>query len=159
MPGSGKSTLAIALGKVLKIPVHHLDTCCFNGSVRRDQKEMIGMQQRLVNQEAWIIEGCSITTLDIRFERADLVIYLDFPRLVCFWRIFRRIVIRDSELDSSGCLTGVNWTLLKYIWNFKTEKSGRIEALRAQYPSLNFRRFKNTGELEQFLRGSCITLS
>jgi adenylate kinase family enzyme len=51
-PGSGKSTFAVKLGKLLNISVHHLDTHCFIGRTKRDQKEFAAIQQELVDQES-----------------------------------------------------------------------------------------------------------
>lgn len=152
LPGSGKSTFALKLGKLLNIPVHHLDAHCFSGRVRKDQNEFIAIQQELVSQESWIIEGCSITTLEMRFARADTIIYLHFPRLLCAWRVFKRVLTINQDLSNSGCANFVNWALLQYIWNFKKEKSMRIEELKKQYPNLVFYEFRSSQELEKFLK-------
>ncbi len=152
LPGSGKSTFAMELGDILHLPVHHLDNYCFVNGVKADPQDLIANQQKLVDQESWIIEGCSIKTLEMRLRRADMVVYLDFPRLLCVWRVFKRLFMLDHDLSKSGCATLVNWELLKYIWNFKKEKSERIEALRAQYPKLDFYVLKSAKELDQFVQ-------
>lgn len=82
-PGSGKSTFATRFGILLDIPVHHLDTHVFVNGNKIGKQELIEVQQKLVDQNSWIIEGCSILTLKLRFEKADMVIFLDFPRLQC----------------------------------------------------------------------------
>jgi hypothetical protein len=57
----------------------------------------------------------------------------------------------DQNLSNSGCANFVNWALLKYIWNFKKEKSARIIELKNQYPDLVFHDFQSSRELEKFL--------
>jgi adenylate kinase family enzyme len=151
LPGSGKSTLAGKLGKFLNIPVHHLDRHLFVNNVRTDQKEFVSIQQGLVNQESWIIEGCSITTLEMRFARADMILYLRFSRLFCAWRVFKRALFFDQEVSSSGCAETVSWALLKYIWNFEKEKRMRIEQLRNLYPHVQFQVFHHPREVVNFL--------
>jgi adenylate kinase family enzyme len=152
LPGSGKSTLACKLGKFFNIPVYHLDKHLFINDIRRDQKEFISIQQQLVDQDAWIIEGCSITTLEMRFARADVILYLRFPRLLCAWRVFKRALTIDQDLSYSGCANFVNWTLLKYIWNFEKEKSMRIEELKNLYPNVRFEVFHNSKEMKKFFK-------
>src|SRR5690242_9150046 len=89
MPGSGKSTFAMKLGLALDIPVHHLDRHVFEDKKgkKRDRKELLAILEAIAAEEAWIVEGCSISTLETRFPKADLVIYFQFSRLVCIWRI------------------------------------------------------------------------
>lgn len=83
-----------------------------------------------------------MTTLDIRLKRADVVIYLDFNRLLCILRAFKRPVTAASNLFHSGCAPMLNWMLFKYIWAFKREKGVAIEKLRKQYPHIAFQVLK-----------------
>ncbi|MCP5506786.1 MAG: AAA family ATPase [Chlamydiales bacterium] len=124
-PGSGKSTLATRLGVLLDIPVHHLDTHVFVNGKKTDQQKVIQIQQKLVSKDVWIIEGCSFSALEMRFEKPDMVIYLDIPRLQCIWRVLKRCFAFDESLANSGCVRLPNWTLNKYIWNFEKDKKPR----------------------------------
>ncbi len=151
-PGSGKSTLATRLGELLNIPVHHLDTHVFLNGNKTAKQELVQIQQELVDQDFWIIEGCSISTLEMRFENADMVIYLDIPRIQCIWRVLKRPFAFDKNLANSGCVRLANWTLIKYIWNFAKDKSWRIEKLKDQYRSnIDFKVIENTRDTEEFL--------
>ena len=62
LPGSGKSTFASKLGKILGIPVHHLDRHMFepNGK-KRDKQEFIAIQKAMLDEDVWIVEGCSFS--------------------------------------------------------------------------------------------------
>ena len=87
LPGSGKSTFASNLGEILCIPVHHLDRHMFEpGGKKRDKQEFIEIQKAMLNEEAWVVEGCSFSTFEMRFATANVLIYFHFSRLVCFWR-------------------------------------------------------------------------
>src|SRR5271154_5056681 len=108
LPGSGKSTFAAKLGKMLYIPVHHLDKHMFDGKKKRDRQEFLSVKEAMVREESWIIEGCSISTLEMRFARADTVIYFHLPRLLCIWRICKRLFTFDKNLADTGCLRGIN---------------------------------------------------
>jgi len=136
LPGSGKSTFAARLGKILDIPIHHLDRHMFEtGGKKRDKQEFIEIQKAMLNEEAWVVEGCSFSTFEMRFAKADVLIYFHFSRLVCFFRLFKRLFNYKSDF---GGLRAITWEILKYTWRFDREKRARIEELREKYPRPNF---------------------
>ncbi|HNA61842.1 MAG TPA: hypothetical protein PKW79_02060 [Rhabdochlamydiaceae bacterium] len=94
------------------------------------------------------MEGCSFSTFEMRFAKADIFIYFHFSRLLCYFRIFKRIFNYKKEY---GGLRIITWELLKYIWNFDKEKRTKIEELRKQYPKCQFLVFHNPKEADQFL--------
>jgi adenylate kinase family enzyme len=149
LPGSGKSTFAFWLGKQLGLPVHHLDRHVFesNGK-KKDREDFLALQKAMIAEESWIIEGCSFSTFEMRFARADVVIYFFLPRYVCFWRMIRRLF--DYE-KSFGGLRKINWELLRYTWNFDREKRDGIEKLVKKYPHLDFRIFTCQKDADQYL--------
>lgn len=151
LPGSGKSTFACKLGNMLNIPVHHLDRHMFDGGKKRDRQEFLAVKESLVSEESWIIEGCSLSTLEMRFSRADTIIYFHFSRLLCVWRLCKRLLNFDETLANSGCLRGINWPLLKYVWNFDRDKRESIEALRRKYPQVEFVVFRSPRDPDKFL--------
>lgn len=154
LPGSGKSTFSAALGKKLGIPVHHLDRHMFMaGGKKRDKEEFIAIQKTLLGEDAWVIEGCSISTLEMRFARADVVIYFHFSRLLCIWRSFKRYLKPDPTLDDKGegCSQVFNWELVRYIWTFDREKRKEIEAFHQKYPHVAFIVFRTSIDADCYL--------
>ena len=151
LPGSGKSTFATKLGKNLSIPVHHLDKHRFDGKTKRDKQEFLSIKEALVNEKSWIIEGCSLSTLEMRFARADTIIYFHLPRWLCIWRVFKRLFIFDKKIADTGCLNGINWMLIKYIWNFDRDKRESIKELRKRYPNVEFLIFRQSQEPDKYL--------
>jgi adenylate kinase family enzyme len=151
LPGSGKSTFASKLGRMLNIPVHHLDRHMFDGWKKRDKQKFLAVKEALVNEESWIIEGCSLSTLEMRFARADTLIYFHLPRLLCIWRVFKRLLTFDKRLADTGCLNGINWILIKYIWNFDRDKRQNIEELRKRYPNVEFLVFRHSQDPDKYL--------
>ncbi len=150
LPGSGKSTFAAKLGRILGIPVHHLDRHMFEvGGKKRDKQEFIEIQKAMLSEEAWVIEGCSFSTFEMRFAKADVLIYFQLPRLVCFLRLFKRLFNYKKDF---GGLRAVTWEILKYTWNFDKEKRTRIEELRKKYPRTDFVIFKNQKDADIFLQ-------
>lgn len=150
LPGSGKSTFAAKLGRVLDIPVHHLDKHMFvlDGK-KRDKQEFIEIQKALFDEDAWVVEGCSFSTFEMRFAKADVLIYFHFSRLICFLRLFKRLFNYKNDF---GGLRAVTWEILKYTWNFDKEKRARIEELRKKYPQTEFLIFKGQQDADLFIK-------
>ena len=99
-PGSGKSTFTNALHKTTGLPLHHLDKHFFTKNwIERDTQEFLKIQQSIVDTNSWIIDGNSIKSLEMRYRRADLVLYLNFPRWLCYIRVFKRIFDKSIEID------------------------------------------------------------
>lgn len=151
LPGSGKSTFAVRLGKILNTPVHHLDKHVFDGKTKRDKLEFLSIKKALVNEESWIIEGCSMATLELRFARADTIIYFNLPRWLCIWRVCKRLFTFDKGIAETGCLNGINWPLIKYIWQFDRDKRESIEDLRKRYPNVEFLTFRHSQDSDNYL--------
>jgi adenylate kinase family enzyme len=152
LPGSGKSTFATKLGKELKLPVFHLDKLMFEGRSKRKRDEFLALHQSLIDQDSWIIEGCSTSTFESRFARADTVIYFGLHRLVCVGRVFKRLLSFDKALaQATGCLDTVNLPLLQYIWNFDRDKKPAIHDLIKRFDHLTFYELKNQKEVNACL--------
>jgi adenylate kinase family enzyme len=150
LPGSGKSSFAAKLGKLLDIPVHHLDRHMFEpGGKKRDKQEFISIQKAILNEESWIVEGCSFSTFEMRFARADILMYFHFSRVLCIWRLFKRMFNYNKAF---GGLRMITLEIVKYIWRFDKEKRDRIEELRAKYPRVHFLVFRNQNDIDQYFR-------
>lgn len=140
-PGSGKSTFAVALGKKWSIPVHHLDKYFFeSGWKERDYESFLKDQQDLVSQNQWIIDGNAIQSFEMRYSKADVCLYFNFPKPLCYWRVLKRLFKKDADIDdrANNCQETVRWSLLKYIWHFEDRVSARLEELKNNYPNVRY---------------------
>lgn len=149
-PGGGKSTFALTLSKSLKLPLHHLDKHFYISNwVERDYQEFLEIQKLIVAISSWIIDGNSTKSLEIRFAKADLVLYFNYPRWLCYWRIFKRLFYKNSELNdrADGCYELITWSLLRYMWSFEVRVADRIRMLREKYPKTTFIEIKSDIEL------------
>ena len=89
--GAGKSTLTVQLGPILGLPVIHLDSLYWKqGWQQLDKDIWRDTVSGLVAGDEWIMDGNYGGTLDIRVPAADTVVYLDFPPLLCLWRVIKR---------------------------------------------------------------------
>lgn len=110
---------------------------------------LIEIQQAMLNEKAWVVEGCSFSTFEMRFAKADVLIYFHFSRFVCFLRLFKRVFNYQKDF---GGLRAVTWEILKYTWNFDKEKRARIEELRQKYPQTEFLIFRSQKDADFYLK-------
>lgn len=134
--GSGKSTLARLLGKHLNSPVVHLDTLFWDpGWAEPDAVQFRERVRDSLATNAWISEGnYPRRTFDLRLPDADLIIWLDTPRLTCLMRVIVRSVMNCPRADlPAGCREKLDRTFLrflKYVWQFDDSYRPSIEAVR-----------------------------
>lgn len=153
LPGSGKSTFATKLGKKLHIPVHHLDRDMFDHTgKKRASHERAALQKATLREREWIIEGCSISTLEGRFSEASHVIYFRLPRMLCLWRLLKRMLFDYKKLAETGCFNRINWELISYMWTFHKEKGPIIETLRQKYPHVHFYELDSASQAKSALQ-------
>ena len=133
--GSGKSTFARKLGEKLFIEVYHLDAILWKPNwtaVSKQQQEII--QHQLVSKEQWIIDGNYNGTLDIRLNAADCVIFMDMPRKLCVYRVFKRMILHRNKQRpdmADGCTERFDLNFLKWVWNYPHDKRpGVIDKLQ-----------------------------
>ncbi len=153
-PGSGKTTLAVQLSQLLGLPLHHLDRHLFlPDGIKRDKLTFRKIQEKLIKEPKWIIEGCGTTSLEVRYSKADLVFFLNLPRLLCLWRIFKRFLFeRHKHPDTpEGCQKVFTFELIRYIWTFSKKKSPGIYALKTKYPKVSFFEIRSSKEVALFL--------
>ncbi|MBN1914993.1 MAG: AAA family ATPase, partial [Parachlamydiales bacterium] len=76
IPGSGKTLLARKMSKELDLPVFHIDKHFFEkGWVERDHDHFLEDVKAVLKRENWIIDGNGMRTLEMRYKKANIVIY------------------------------------------------------------------------------------
>ena len=120
--GSGKSTLAARLGEITDIPVIHLDRIFWNpGRVETPGEEMTLKAMEAAASERWIMDGNYSATLDLRIERADTIIFIDFSRFLCIFRALKRRIENHGKTRfdlAEGCIEKIDLPFLKWIWGY-----------------------------------------
>lgn len=157
--GSGKSTLASVLGDKYGLPVLHFDSIHFlPGWVETDRpyKRKIVTEFLDANPEGWVIDGNYLKICaQRRFEEADRILYLDFPRRVCLPRVLKRWVKYRGKTRpdmGEGCEEKVDREFLLWVLRDgrSPEKLAEFRAVEAQYPD-KFHHFTSPKQLEKEL--------
>ena len=138
--GSGKSTLARRLGQRLGMPVHHLDSLFWKpGWVETPRAEWGAIQEKLCDQEAWVIDGNYGGTMDIRLRASDTVIFLDLPTSVCLLGAIQRFLRHRGRVRpdmAPGCPERLGFEYFLWIWRYRKDRRPkvlqRLEQLKAQ---------------------------
>jgi adenylate kinase family enzyme len=121
-PGAGKSTLAQKLHVFLDIKVFHLDRYFWlPGWKERPITERIAIQQALVQEKRWIIEGTYLDSSDARLNAADTIIFLDMPVWLCMWQSIKRFIqYRNKQRAdlAEGCREKLHWPYILKIFAF-----------------------------------------
>jgi len=90
--GGGKSTLCRALGTLLGLPVYEVDTVQWRpGWERAPLDETARILDGWADDDAWIIDGFGpLPVIERRMDRADTIVYVDFPFAVHLWWAAKR---------------------------------------------------------------------
>lgn len=94
-PGAGKSTLGRLLSKALHID--HLELDDYYWLPNWGAHEPEAWQQvlgDLLSRPSWIVDGNYLSSLQMRQNAADTVIFLDMPQSLCLFRVLLRAAKR-----------------------------------------------------------------
>lgn len=157
--GAGKSTLARTLGLRLDIEVIHLDALHWRpGWVESPPEAWADLQRELIQRPSWIIDGNYVSTLHLRLDAADTIIFLDLPRRVCLFRACTRVLrYRGRTRPDMGerCAERFDLSFFKWIWQFRRHTRPRLlrrlEKLASTNGEKTIIRLRSTGEVKRFL--------
>lgn len=152
--GAGKSTLARRLSAVWKLPICHLDKIYWSAHWQRTDKAFSRAEiAKVIAEEKWIIDGNNKSTFDIRFPRAQAVVFLDYNCGLCLYRVLRRLMTRKIRQDMpAGCPEHLDFHHYWYVLNYRRKMCPAIFGAVEKYKdNLDFYHLKNSAELEKLL--------
>lgn len=138
--GSGKSSLASQLGRHYGILVLYLDQVHFRpGWQEVSNEEMIPQVQTIMDQAGWIIDGnYSGVLYSDRMVQADQIIFMNFGRLRCLWRAFKRYLTYNGSSRPNmapACPEKLDLEFIRWIlWEGRQRKQrDRCQVTCSQY--------------------------
>ena len=149
-PGSGKTTFSKALHSVTGIPMFHLDMLFWNSDKTTVEKAVFRERLREVIQKSrWIIDGNYSSTMELRLQECDTVIFLDYPVEVCLEGV--RMRRNKPRTDIPWIETEEDEEFVEYIKNFRTANRSQIMELLDKYPYKDIHIFTDRGQANGFL--------
>ena len=155
--GSGKSTLAKKLSEIYNCPLLYLDTIQFEANWKiRDIDEGRLMVEKFLKNDSWVIDGNYKKFFqEKRLEEADKIIFMNFPRRICFPQAFKRYLhyknkTRESMAD--GCNEKFDLEFIKWLLF-----EGRKKSIKNHYNEIckcykdKITIFRNNKNVENFL--------
>ena len=155
--GSGKSTLARQLGEKTGLPVIHLDQIWWApGSWQHlERPEFDEILKAETEKPRWIIDGNFNRTMELRLEKCDTVIYLDYSRWVCLLSWIKRVITNWGKARpdmAPGCAEWFDPEMALWIWNFNKQNRKRYHELLQAQSGKEIHIFKNRRQLKAFLK-------
>lgn len=151
-PGSGKSTFSRALHKITNIPLFHLDMMYWNSD--RTTVEKAVFRKRLsdaIQQNEWIIDGNYGSTMELRLQACDTVIFLDYPLEICLDGIRERRGKARSDMPWIENEDEEDVEFIEFIKSYNSQSKPQIMELLKLYPDKNVFIFTNRTEADDFL--------
>ncbi len=154
-PGSGKSTLSKQLSQILNLPLIHLDKEFWLPEwVKPDREEWNKKLVTLLERPQWIMDGNFNRSIELRLQYADTLIYLDFNKYICNYRIKKRIrenlgTVRDDMAE--GCAEQKDKEFLKFAWNFNKLHRREYYEMLKKHPDKNIVILRSPRKVKKYL--------
>lgn len=153
--GSGKSWLGRRLAEITGLPLVHLDNEYWKpGWEKTPRGEWIEKQKTIMSSGKWIIDGNYNSTLEMRFDAADLVIFLDINRIVCIISAFMRHGRKRPDLPDylEEKIDSEFLEFCGFIWAYNKTGKAKILALHDANPGKSFIIIKGRRKMSILLR-------
>lgn len=161
--GSGKSTLAKQLAEKMNFNFIDLDTLHWEPNWQGAETAVfLARVQKAIEAQAWVLAGNYSVTRNLTWNRAQLIIWLDYPFHIVFWRLLTRTIWRVASQEElwNGNRERLStqlklWSQDSIIhWLFKTywRRKRETPILFAQYKHLKVIHFKHPKEAQSWLQ-------
>lgn len=150
--GSGKSTTSKIISEKLGIERHNLDPIVWQkGWVKAPREVRYEKINELAQKDSWIIDGVSPQVL----EEADVIVFLDFPKRVCYYRTAKRsaryLFTTRPEIPPYSPEILIVPRLIKIIWNFPKLVTPNILAQKKKRDEAEFIHISSVKQLNDYL--------
>ena len=150
-PGSGKSTFSRELHNKTSIPLYHLDMMYWNANKTKVEKCFFLEQlNNVLNEDMWIIDGNYGSTMELRMQKCDTVIFLDYPLEVCLGGIKERQNKPRSDMPWINTEND-DTEFIEFIKNYNFQSRPNVIELLDKYSDKNIHIFKSREEADVFL--------
>ena len=127
--GSGKTTLTDILGKMLELPIYHMDGInYFKNWKQRDKAERDEIILEIIEEKKWVMDGTYNSTLHIRFEKSDLIIFLDYSTFALLKGVLGRFFKYNGRerQEIPGCNERISPKFILWVIKWRKNKRKKI---------------------------------
>ena len=150
-PGSGKSTLARKLHDITKLPLYYLDMVFHKeDKTTLSRVEFDERLSEILKRDTWIIDGNYLRTMEKRLQRADTVIWLDYPVEVCLEGARKRVGKKRDDMP--WVENGLDEEFELLIKQFPIATRPKIIELLNKYNDKEIIVFRSRADSEDFLK-------
>jgi adenylate kinase family enzyme len=158
--GSGKSTLARRIAESTGLPLYLADEFTWRpGWTPVPDDEQRAQFEEICARDEWVLDTAYRTWLDVALARAELIVALDYPRLLSLGRLVRRTVLRiiDRRLICNGNHETLRQALSRdsiLAWHFRSfsRKRRQMRAWADNPPGPAILLFRRPRETEAWLQ-------
>ncbi|WP_409482513.1 topology modulation protein [Helcococcus ovis] len=152
-PGSGKSTFSRKLHEITQIPLYHLDMMYWNvDKTTVDRKTLIERQNEVIKKDKWIIDGNYGSTMELRMNACDTVIFLDYPVEVCLSGVEARRGKPRLDMPWTESETDVDEEFIQFIKNYNQTSRPNVINLLEKYKNKEIVIFTDRMQAWKYLR-------
>lgn len=157
--GAGKSHFSRKLSQITKLPLIHLDKYYhvkkYAYTETCNKQLWVKKATELAQKDSWIIDGNYKRSLRPRLERADTVIFLDYPLYIRLYRIFKRHFYYKNKQRSDMPSTWKEKIEPQFLWSvimYSKKTKPLVLKMINEYPHLTVVVFKKPDESIKYLK-------
>ncbi len=152
--GAGKSFASRKIAEKTGLPLFHMDPLFWKGNWESVPEEHHLIEhKKLVEKDRWIIEGYIDEKMAARVKFADLIVYLDYLGIVCFWRTVLRFFRHRKKSRPELPKEALERFDIHFLWIVLTRGERKdIEAVLKQVDPSRIIRLKSPKQLNLFIK-------
>jgi adenylate kinase family enzyme len=156
--GAGKSTLSRRIAEKLGLPLFHLDQMSWSpGWVEIDREIFDQKLAKVLSKRQWVVDGNFGRTMEWRIQRSDTIVFLDFPRRLCLYRVLKRVYQGYGKTRpdmGEGCPERFDFGFLKWVWKYNDRDRGRtLEKIERSAKGKRVYQLTSPKQVEAFMAG------
>lgn len=159
--GSGKSTFSKRIAEKLNLPYVELESLGWKSNwTESTDEELFSKLQGHLSSDNWVLDGNYSRTRHIKWKRCKMVVYLDLPFHIVFYRLLSRTLFRifkGEKLWAGNQETFWQqfFTLDSVIWwglsnFFPKRRYFLLDLKNPKYFHIKFVRLRSKKEVEEF---------
>ena len=149
-PGSGKSVLSRELQSITSLPLYHLDNLYWNSDKTKVETPVFRAKLlQILDEDEWILDGNFKSTMEMRIQACDTVIFLDYPTELCLESVRGRI--GQARIDIPWVEEKEDEEFMEYIRSFNTNIRPIIVELLEKHSNKKIVILKSRENAKQFL--------